>query len=142
MLQSKMRRPDLMATPLRLSEKLVEKAKKVARTSMRSAPKQVEHWAHIGQKVEPFLTSTDLTALANGEVEIRVVRKKSAPIEVDRVFDELEKDRSEGTLHSKIVQSKIWYEASKKKPGFLDRVSASGKRETGKFIDGLFKVLS
>ena len=131
-----------MAIPLRLSEKLIEKARKEARSSMRSVPKQIEHWARIGQEVEPFLSTTDLTALANGEVKIQIVRKKSGPVDVDSVFSELEKDRSEGSLHSKVVQSKVWYEASKKKSGFLDRVSANGKRETGRFVDGIFKVLS
>lgn len=132
-----------MATPLRISEKLVEKAEKQVRISLRSVPKQIEFWANIGQEIESALTPADLMALANGEAEVKLIRKTSVPIDMDLLFSNIEKERSAGSLSAKVLKDEVWYEESKDFPGYLVRVSSrTGKREVGKFANGAFKVKS
>jgi len=128
-----------MASPIRLSDELLKVAEKHGKSNFRSAPKQIELWAHIGQEVESNMTPADLAALANGEVEIRIIRKESPPVGMDDVFNAIDEDRRTGVLSEKVVQSKIWYEESKEHPHLLIRVD-SGKRELGLFENGVFTV--
>jgi hypothetical protein len=130
-----------MSSPLRLSEKLLEKAEKYVKTSFRSVPKQIEFWANIGQEVESIMTPADLAALANGEVEVKIFRKRSLPVDMDEVFSAIEQDRRSGVLSSKVVRDNVWYEESKEHPGYLIRMNAaSGKRVLGNFEGGVFRI--
>lgn len=130
-----------MANPIRLSEKLIEQAEKSCDSNFRTAPKQIEFWATIGKEVTQTLTPADLAALANGEVEVHLVRKKSAPVSMDAVFAEIENDRSNHSLHSKVVRENVWYEESPEHKGYLVRFDSSANRkDLGPFIDGKFRV--
>ena len=129
-----------MANPIRLSEDLLEEAEKQTKQSFRSVPKQIEFWASIGKEVESSMTPADIVALANGEVEIKISRKKSEPVDFDKVFSDIEADRKSGKLSAKMVQGDVWYEESKEYPDLLVRVS-NGKKELGKFKDGKFQAI-
>jgi UPF0288 family protein (methanogenesis marker protein 3) len=129
-----------MANPIRLSDELLNLAEKQSKFSFRSVPKQIEFWALIGKEAEHKMTPADIAALVNGEIEIKVLRKKSNPVSFDEVLNEIESDRQNGLLKSKVVKDEIWYEESIEYPGFLARISSTGKKEIGLFIDGQFKL--
>jgi hypothetical protein len=129
-----------MANPIRLSDELIKKAEKEAKSNFRTAPKQIELWASIGQEVESIMTPVDLAALINGEITIQLIRKDSTPISMAQVFNNIEADRKAGALPNKLVSGDTWYEESKAYPEYLIRVSPQGK-ELGTFKNGRFVVL-
>ncbi len=125
---------------LRISDELMKKAEKQVKVTYRSAPKQIELWATIGEKIEAIMTPADIAALSAGELEVKVVRKKSAPIDMDSVFLDLEKERQDGSLKDKVLKGPLWYQESIEHPGYLEQiVAASGKRTIGTFEKGEFR---
>lgn len=129
-----------MPSSIRISDELAEKAEEVSATSLRTTTKQIEYWAVLGQELEPLLSPIDIQALLSHDAELKVVRKDSKPVDMDVVLQRLEGDRLTGKLHTQVVHSDVWYEASVSHPGFLDRVNKNGSRETGTFNDGKFTV--
>jgi hypothetical protein len=127
-----------MSIPIRVSDELLEDAKQQIKLSYRSLTKQIEFWAQIGKEAEMNMTPADVAALVNGEVEIKVLRKKSEPIDFDSIFDEVESDRKAGTIKSKVLKDKVWYEESPKNPGMFFRLTNDGEQTLGKFSDGKF----
>ncbi|MFZ4405428.1 MAG: TA system antitoxin ParD family protein [Pseudobdellovibrionaceae bacterium] len=127
-----------MSIPIRVSDELLEDAKQQIKMSYRSLTKQIEFWAQIGKEAEVNMTPADVAALVSGEVEIKVVRKKSEPVDFDGVFDEIESDRKAGTIKSKVLKDKVWYEESPKNPGMFFRMTTEGEQTLGKFSDGKF----
>jgi len=61
-----------MATAVRISEKLIEEAKKISRIEHRSLTGQIEHWAKIGKCAEenPDLTYSLIKEILIGIQEI------------------------------------------------------------------------
>ncbi|MEN0058337.1 MAG: hypothetical protein AAGB31_05845 [Bdellovibrio sp.] len=127
-----------MSIPIRVSNELLEDAKKQIKMSYRSLTKQIEFWAQIGKEAEVNMTPADVAALVNGEIEIKVLRKKSEPIDFDKVFDDVEADRKAGTIKAKVLKDKIWYEENPKSPGTFFRMTNEGEKTLGKFLEGKF----
>jgi|SRR6185312_2329807 len=130
-----------MSSSIRLSEELIREAEEQVKSSHRSVPKQIEFWAQIGKEAEQNMTSADIVALVNREIEVKIFRKMSEPVAFDQVFNAIEVDRKNGVLQNKIVKDKIWYEESSDFPGFLIRVTKNGQRDIGSFVDGKFKTM-
>lgn len=131
-----------MASPMRLDNGLVQEAETVAERNKRSVPKQIEYWAELGRAVERALNPTDVLAVSQGLAEIQLVVPKSVRVEPDDVFGALEHDRAQSQLAPQVTHAATYYEASITRPGLLDRVQSSGRRETGRFVDGEFKVVA
>lgn len=130
-----------MASPMRLDSALIAAAEREAAIQKRSIPKQIEFWAELGKAVEHIIGFDDVIAITQGLKRIELEPLTSFAVDPDDVFERLETDRTNHTLSEKITSASLYYEASKKQPGFLDRVnSASGKRETGRFQNGEFTV--
>ncbi len=140
-------REEVMVTTvsLRIDQDLVLQAEREARVQNRSKAKQLEYWAKLGKAVSAELDITDAFAVSQG---IKTIRLEIAPslqsitVDSDAVFNDLERDRAKGILADNVTSAKIYYEASVEHPGYLDRVNSStGKRQTGLFEQGEFKVL-
>lgn len=127
-----------MSIPIRVSDELMEDAKQQVKMSLRSVTKQIEFWANIGKEAEMNMTPADIAALVNGEVEIKVLRKKSEPIDFENVFGEIESDRKSGKIKEKVIKDNIWYEENNKIPGMFFRMTKEGGKTLGKFVDGKF----
>ena len=127
-----------MSIPIRVSDELMEDAKQQVKMSLRSVTKQIEFWANIGKEAEMNMTPADIAALVNGEVEIKVLRKKSEPIDFENVFSEIESDRKSGKIKEKVIKDNIWYEENNKIPGMFFRMTKEGGKTLGKFVDGKF----
>ncbi len=127
-----------MSIPIRVSDELMEDAKQQIKMSLRSVTKQIEFWANIGKEAEMNMTPADIAALVNGEVEIKVLRKKSEPIDFENVFSEIESDRKSGKIKEKVIKDNIWYEENNKIPGMFFRMTKEGGKTLGKFVDGKF----
>ncbi len=135
-----------MATvSLRIDQNLVHQAEREARIQNRSKTKQLEYWAKLGKAISSKLNITDVFAVSQGIKTIKLEVPPSAqsiPIDPDVIFNDLENDRVNGLIAEKVTSAKIYYEASVKRPGCLDRVnSVTGERQTGSFENGQFKAL-
>jgi len=127
-----------MKTPIRLDENLVHEAKLEGRPLKRSAPNQIEYWAEIGRQVENLISPNELLAITQGFAQLHIEDTPTQPVKPGKVFKAVDQDRAAGMLANKVTQSAIYYEASQTQPNMLDRVDASGFRETGHFRNGQF----
>jgi hypothetical protein len=128
-----------MTIALRLSDDLVHEAEAEALIHKRSSPKQIEYWAQIGKLVARSASSSELLALLQGFARVEVSPLPTEPLDPDLVFKAVEESRGAGSLSGAVSSAHVRYEASRSQPGFLDKVSAGGVRETGQFQDGEFK---
>lgn len=130
---------------LRIDQGLVFQAEREARIQNRSKAKQLEHWARLGKAVSSKLNIADAFAVSQGikTIKLEVTPSvQSSHIDSDSIFNDLENNRANGFLAKNVTSAKIYYEASIEHPGYLDRVnSVTGKRQTGSFEHGEFKVL-
>ncbi len=128
-----------MASPMRLNPTLVEAAEKEGAIQKRSAPKQIEFWAELGKAVERVLDLADVFAVMQGLKKLKLEPAESVAVDPDEVFASLEKGRTSGSLSENVTSAGIYYEASRTRPGLLDRVNAAtGARQTGHFRKGRF----
>jgi len=130
-----------ITSPIRLDSTLLEAAKREGSINKRTAPKQIEFWAELGRAVELVVDFTDVYAVIQGFKKIKVETVESMAVDPVDVFDSLEESRKSGELAKNVTSSAVYYEASQKMPGLIDRVnSATGMRQTGRFHNGEFKV--
>ena len=128
------------AKPMRLSRSLVISAEKAGAIHKRTTPKQIEYWAEIGRSVERMINMDDILGVTHGLKKIKIEPFESLPVASKDIFDELEEYRSSGNLSKHVTSSKIYYEASIKHPGLLDKVNTvTGERNTGQFFNGKFE---
>jgi len=127
-----------MSIALRLDDALVQEAETEALLQRRSIPKQIEYWAQIGRVVTRTLSNNELLALTQGLAEVRLSPLPSPPVDAEAVFAAVEQARASGGLSSEVSRAELRYEASLAHPGLLDRVSADGQRQSGRFRDGAF----
>src|SRR5690606_40635579 len=62
----------IMATAIRIDDKLVREASAEAQLQRRSTPKQIEYWAEIGRIVAGEVSAEDLISIAQGNRRVRV----------------------------------------------------------------------
>jgi len=127
-----------MSTPLRVNKHLFKEAEAEGAVMNRSTAKQVEFWAELGKRVAPSVTPVEMLALMQGIAQVRIELPDSQPINPQQVFSAVDKASSSGGLGQQISRSGLYYEASKSRPGLLDRVLANGSRQTGRFDNGIF----
>lgn len=130
---------------LRIDQDLVLQAEREAKIQNRSKAKQLEYWAKLGKVISSTLDIADVYAVSQGIKSIKLDVASSAqstPLDPDTIFDNLENDRTKGSLAAKVTAARIYYEASTSQPGYLDRVdSTTGERQAGFFKNGKFKAL-
>lgn len=131
-----------MSAPLRLSDELLKEAAAEIELSKRTLPKQIEHWAQLGQKIEPFLKRSDVLALlqgATGVADVKIIPKDSRPVEMDAVLKRIERDRKSGVLESSMARSFWFEESSDGGSKEIVRKTRDGKSERREFVDGTFR---
>lgn len=125
---------------IRLNADLIFQAQAESVVQRRSIPNQVEYWATLGRIVASVIGIEDAFAILQGLKKVRVEPTQTVSVDSGTVFNNLETDREKGFVDKPITSAPFYFEASKKKPGFLDKVnSVTGERSTGKFTDGKFR---
>jgi len=128
-------------SPLRLDSTLVAAAKREGSINKRSAPKQIEFWAELGKAVEHVLNYNDIFAVIQGLKKIKVESVTSQAVDTDDIFNALENSRQSEKLADNVTSAGVYFEASRSRPGLLDRVNAvTGERQTGRFYNGKFRT--
>ena len=126
-------------SPLRLDSMLVAAAKREGAIKRRSAPKQIEYWADLGKAVEHVLDYNDIFAVIQGFKRIKVESVKPKTVDPSEIFNSLEESRKSKKLAKNVTSSAVYFEASQKRPGLLDKVNTvTGERQTGTFRNGKF----
>jgi hypothetical protein len=130
-----------LSKSIRLSPTLMAAARREGSIKKRTAPKQIEFWAELGKTVELVMDHADVLAVIQGFRKIKVESVESVAVDPGDVFNSLEESRKSGELAEKVTSSAVYFEASQRKPGLIDRVnSATGERQTGQFYNGEFKI--
>ena len=127
-----------MSSPLRVNDNLFQDAEIEGSIMNRSTAKQVEFWAELGKRVAQSVTPSDMLALLQGIAHVRVELPDSQPVNPEVVFAAVDKASAAGTFGQQITRGGLYYEASKNRPGLLDRVMPDGSRLTGRFNNGSF----
>jgi hypothetical protein len=118
-----------MGRTVKLSDALVLDARLKAKTEKRSIVGQIEYWANLGRAIDGILQgSAALAPRESGVMQSVSSCLKSADSEEgrQRVSDFLES------------QSYPQYQPSPTNPRLLVRISASGKRTVGRFVNRKF----
>jgi hypothetical protein len=124
---------------IRIDSNLIHLAESTAAVQHRSVSKQVEYWASLGRVLSSVLDVEDVYAINQGLKTIRVEAMKDISVNSETVFNNLESDRAKGFVNKPVTSAPFYFEASKKKPGLLDKVdSQTGERKTGTFSKGKF----
>jgi hypothetical protein len=132
-----------MATKsIRLNAELISRAQSASVVQCRSIPNQVEYWATLGRIISSVIDMEDAHAILQGLKKLRVEPAQTVSIDSATVFNNLEADRAGGFAGKPVTAAPFYFEASPRKPGFLDRVDArTGERQTGRFADGEFRAI-
>lgn len=126
------------ASPVRLQSELMDAAKTYGELLHRSAAEQIEQWADLGRAVAQQLSPQDLLEITAGIATLRVERTVANPVTTETVFDNLEARRAARTLNQRVSSCAVRYQASRRHPGRLEQISASGEIRVGRFVDGTF----
>jgi hypothetical protein len=95
----------------------------------------------LGKAVEHVLDYNDIFSVIQGLKKVRVESVESVAVDPEDVFNSLEEGRKSEELAQKVTSATIYFEASRRQPGLLDRVNtATGERQTGRFYNGEFKI--
>jgi len=130
-----------MATsPIRLNPSLIAAAEREGQVQRRSTPKQIEFWADLGRAVERVIDLSDVFAVLQGLKRLKLEDVASVTVEPDEVFNELQNQSASGRLSDAVTAAGIYFEASRRFPGMLDKVeAATGVRQSGQFRNGKFE---
>ena len=86
---------------------------------------------------------SDVFAVIQGLKRLKLETVESCGVDSDEVFSDLQHRIDDGRLSNDLTTSAVYFEASVKHPGMLDRVNtATGMRQTGQFRDGEFHALT
>lgn len=131
-----------MATsaPIRLDKELFAQAVAEAERQKRTAPKQIEYWAELGQALDGLLSREDVIRLREGL--LRLEPANAAPADPDAIFAELEAARLGGALSERVTNARIIYQVSTRKRGYLEQKHPDGRVVVGQFKDGVFIPLT
>jgi hypothetical protein len=118
-----------MSQPVKLSDKLVLDARLTGEVAERSIAGQIEFWAKLGRAIEPLLQGVQVMALSRAGAAKPLsdcLETVDSPEGRRRVADHLE------TLPYPRYESAAT-------PGLLVRITADGKRATGRFVNRRFQ---
>jgi len=126
------------SSPVRLQQALMEQASLTGKRFHRSAAEQIEYWANIGRQVTSVIDPDTLLSVATGLARIQVEPVYGKAVKPETVFQQLERDRSQGSLSTTVTDSTIKFQASRTHPGYLERISPESGVVVGQFKDSEF----
>lgn len=127
------------SSPVRLESTLMEAASVAGEALHRSAAEQIEYWADLGRAVAMSVNAESLLAVKAGLARVSVETVPSTVLDVDTVFDALDRDRESGQLSAEIASGFPRFQASMMYPGYLERVEPNGDVTVGQFKNGVFR---
>lgn len=126
--------------PIRLDALLLEQAAAEAKRQKRTAPKQIEYWAELGRVLDGLLSREDAIRLREGL--LRLEPRSASPVDPEEIFSDLEAARREGNLPDRVTKARVVYQASERRPGYLDQKHPDGRVVVGQFANGSFEPIA
>jgi hypothetical protein len=120
-----------MASPVKVSDRLLGLARREAKHAHRSATAQIEHWATLGRAVEAFLAYRDVLALTRAGQTLPLpvsVRPEDVHQELARIAATSDRARVHARIHRPGLPV---YEAAAE-PGMIVEVHPDGRRVVGR----------
>ncbi len=131
--------PGTRKAALRLTDDLVERARKAGEACHRSVPNQIEYWAALGRLLEDALDARQIRSLLADEAFIERVRvARSAVPDVDELLSGLEADRVSGALAAQFDGDPVVYDSPPELRPLIRRRNADGSVELGTYGDDGF----
>lgn len=121
-----------MGMPVKLSDELVNVARKEAAAAERSITAQIEHWAKLGQSVEAALRHEDALAVKASEGKLAVAFP--SPATRDAVYQLLRNVASadHAQLGKALRRGRTVYESDPNGSGAIIRIAPDGTRARGR----------
>jgi hypothetical protein len=120
-----------MGMPVKLSDELVNVARKEAAAAERSITAQIEHWAKLGQSVEAALRHEDALAVKASEGKLAVAFP--IPATRDAVYQLLRNVTSgDHALGEALRRGRTVYESDPSGSGAIIRIAPDGTRTRGR----------
>jgi hypothetical protein len=120
-----------MSQPVKISDDLLLDARLTGEIAKRSIAGQIEYWAQLGRAIEPLLEGARALALqkaGRAKPLSDCLEDVDSPQGRRRVADHL---KSLPFPH---------YQPDPRRPGFLIRIEADGRRSMGRFVGRRFKI--
>lgn len=125
-----------MGMPVKLSDELVESARKEATSTDRSITGQIEHWAKIGRSVEAVLGHEHVRALkvSPGQATLNGPVRRAVQASLERAA--AEEDR--GALARRVKRGRVVYQSDPAGSGLTERIDPAGTRTLGRLVNRRF----
>ena len=127
-----------MGMPVKLSDELVNVARKEAAAAERSITAQIEHWAKLGQSVEAALRHEDALAVKASEGKLAVAFP--VPATRDAVYQLLRNiaGADHAQLGKALRRGRTVYESDPSIAGGIVRIAPDGTRTRGRLENRAF----
>jgi hypothetical protein len=120
-----------MSQPVKLSDTLVLDARLTAETAERSIAGQIEFWAKLGRAVEPLLQGVQVMALS----------RAGAARPISKCLETVDSAEGRRRVAEHLDSLPYPHYQPADTPGMLIRISADGKRTTGRFVNRRFQAV-
>ena len=120
-----------MPAPVKISDRLLERAKAEAKGAHRSVTAQIEHWATLGRAVEAMVTYRDVLALKRAGETLPLpsfVRSEEVHDLLASLVDDADREKAKARIR---VAGVPVYAADPDHPGTIVEIRADGKRTAG-----------
>ena len=123
-----------MGMPVKLSDELVNLARKEAQGAERSITGQIEHWAKLGRSVEAALRHEDALVLKSAQGDLRkAFVGASTQHAVFAVLQEVAATADRSELARTLKQGRVVYQSDPAGSGSIVRIEPDGRRTAGRF---------
>src|SRR6516165_9143371 len=125
-----------MGMPVKLSDELVEAARREAASTDRSITGQIEHWVKIGRSVEKVLRHQDLQVLKRAPADLTLTAPMRQAVEAALARAIAGTDRR--ALGHRIKAGRTVYQADPRGSEMIERIDADGSRTLGRLVNRQF----
>ena len=125
-----------MGMPVKLSDELVETARREAASTDRSITGQIEHWVKIGRSVERVLRHQDIQTLKRAPTDLTLTAPMRQAIQAALARAMAGTDQR--TLARRLRAGRTVYQSDSAGSGMIERIDADGKRTLGRFVNRKF----
>ena len=120
-----------MASPVKVSDRLLALARQEAQGTHRSATAQIEHWATLGRAVEVLVAYRDVLALKRAGQTLpipTVIRREEVHDLLAQLVDNLDRESVKARIHA---AGTPLYTTDPDHPGMIVEIQADGTRTPG-----------
>src|SRR6267378_718594 len=131
-----------MPAPVKISDRLLERAKAEAKGAHRSVTAQIEHWATLGRAVEVMTGHREVLALKRVGEHLALPRYVS-PQEIHDLLTRVGNDPDREDIKAEIrAGGTPIYSGDPEDPDGVIQIAPDGRRTPGRFVGGKFVATS